>query len=110
MPPHNGRQVLNEDNQKDGSERHRHLPIQAELTKRGPPRASATLHSWKSVIPRYLLLDRGAGFAGDPVVEGVSSEIQVIALRSYLNPFALFRASFVAFITRYHLLLSLVVT
>ena len=48
--------------------------------------------------------------AGVPVVAGPSSGIRVIALRSYLNPFAVLSASLVAFITRYHLLLSLVVT
>jgi hypothetical protein len=38
------------------------------------------------------------------------SGIQVIALRSYLKPFALLSASLLEFITRYHLLLSLLVT
>src|SRR5262245_15744258 len=52
---------------------------------------------------------RGAAGAGVPVVAGASSGIQVIALRSYLNPLALLSASFVEFMTRYHLLLSLVV-
>jgi hypothetical protein len=52
---------------------------------------------------------RGAGGAGVPVVAGASSGVQVIALRSYLNPLALLSASFVEFMTRYHLLLSLVV-
>jgi len=52
---------------------------------------------------------RGAAGAGVPVVAGASSGIQVIALRSYLNPLALLSASFVVFIMRYHLLLSLVV-
>src|SRR3954466_1167716 len=46
----------------------------------------------------YLLGRR----AGVPVVAGASSGIQVIASRSYLNPFAAFSASFVEFITRYH--------
>src|SRR6266436_3516573 len=55
------------------------------------------------------LSERGAGAVCVPVVAGASSGIQVIALRSYLNPFALFSASLVEFITRYHLLLSLVV-
>ena len=40
---------------------------------------------------------RGVGL---PVVAGASSAIQVVALRSYLRPFAAFRASLVAFITR----------
>src|ERR1700716_4357677 len=53
--------------------------------------------------------ERGSGAAGVPVVAGASSGIQVIALRSYLNPFAVFNASLVEFMTRYHLLLSLVV-
>src|SRR6476619_2457769 len=48
--------------------------------------------------------------AGVPVVAGASSGIQVMASRSYLNPLALFRASFVEFMTKYHLLLSLLVT
>src|SRR3954447_6522964 len=52
----------------------------------------------------------GAGAAGVPVVAGASSGVQVIALRSYLNPFAAFSASFVEFMTRYHLLLFLLVT
>ena len=43
---------------------------------------------------------RGGGAAGEPVVAGASSGSQVIALRSYLNPFALLSASFVEFITR----------
>src|SRR5437868_3785566 len=50
-----------------------------------------------------------AGAAGAPVVAEASSGIHVIALRSYLNPFAFFSSSFVVFITRYHLLLSLLV-
>src|SRR3954454_5801650 len=52
----------------------------------------------------------GAGAAGVPVVAGESSGVQVIALRSYLNPFAALSASFVEFMTRYHLLLFLLVT
>jgi cytochrome bd-type quinol oxidase subunit 2 len=51
----------------------------------------------------------GAGAAGVPVVAGESSGVQVIALRSYLNPFAALSASFVEFMTRYHLLLFLLV-
>ena len=38
--------------------------------------------------------------AGVPVVAGVSSGIQVILVRSYLNPLAFFKASLVEFITR----------
>src|SRR5947207_1333870 len=51
----------------------------------------------------------GAG-AGDPVVAADYSGIQVMALRSYLKPLAALSESLVAFITKYHLLLSLVVT
>lgn len=61
------------------------------------------------VLP-YLLIGRCEGVAGEPVVAGASSGTQVIALRSYLKPFAPFKASLVEFMTRYHLLLFLVVT
>src|ERR1700732_1038737 len=56
------------------------------------------------------LFGLGADVLGLPVVAGISSGIHVILVRSYLNPFALFRASLVEFITRYHLLLSLLLT
>jgi len=44
-----------------------------------------------------------------PVVAGALSAIHVMALRSYFKPGAAFIASFVVFITIYHLLLFLVV-
>src|SRR3954452_15686609 len=68
--------------------------------------AGGLRNSESDLHPRYLLGRR----AGVPVVAGASSGIQVIASRSYLNPLAAFSASFVEFITRYHLLLSLLVT
>src|SRR5438128_1216507 len=48
--------------------------------------------------------------AGEPVVAGFSSGTHVVALRSYLKPLALLRASLVEFMTKYHLLLFLFVT
>src|SRR5262245_7181933 len=58
----------------------------------------------------YLLPGLCEGAVGVPVVAGVSSGTHVIALRSYLKPLALLRASLVEFMTRYHLLLFLFVT
>src|SRR6185503_5095934 len=72
----------------------------------GRPPLPAASGAKKAIGERYRLGRR----AGVPVVAGASSGIQVIASRSYLNPFAAFSASFVEFITRYHLLLSLLVT
>src|SRR5262245_48937949 len=60
------------------------------------------------VVDHACIYRRGAGAAGEPVVAGESSGSQVIALRSYLNPFALLSASLVEFITTKYLLLSLV--
>jgi hypothetical protein len=57
----------------------------------------------------FYLFGLNADVLGLPVVAGVSSGIHVMLVRSYLNPFAFFRASLVEFITRYHLLLSFVV-
>src|SRR5207237_469064 len=64
----------------------------------------------RPVAPQRIRpLGRGVGsVAGPPVVAGALSGIQAIALRSYLNPGALLRASFVVFMTAHHLLLSLV--
>src|SRR4051812_36078993 len=73
---------------------------------RRPPELLPAASSY--VGARYRLW-RGAPGAGVPVVAGASSGIQVIALRSYLNPLAVLSASFVEFSTRYHLLLFLVV-
>src|SRR5271165_2956255 len=75
----------------------------AYLTRKekGPPSGGPFL---ESPTRSYLF---GAGRV--PVVAGASSGIQVIALRSYLSPLAFLRASLVEFITRYHLLLFLVV-
>jgi hypothetical protein len=63
-----------------------------------PPKSTPAAQG-KSGIRRYRFW-RGAAGAGVPVVAGASSGIQVIALRSYLNPLALLSASFVEFITR----------
>jgi hypothetical protein len=51
--------------------------------------------TWVRSIDSYRF---GRGGVGLPA--GASSAIQVVALRSYLRPFAAFRASLVAFITR----------
>jgi hypothetical protein len=61
-----------------------------------------------SGIRSYRAFGRGDGVAGVPVVAGAFSEIQVMVVRSYLYPGAFFNASFVVFMTGYHLLLSLV--
>ena len=50
------------------------------------------------------------GAVGAPVVAGAYSGIHFISLRSYLKPLAFLSASFVEFMTRYHLLLFLFVT
>src|SRR5215831_4788704 len=73
--------------------------------QRGPPRPRGGRRS----LP-YLLPGLCVGAVGVPVVAGVSSGTHVIALRSYLKPLALLRASLVEFMTRYHLLLFLFVT
>src|SRR5712691_6424019 len=62
----------------------------------------------KAEDPGYLAFGLGAGFVGPPVVAGAFSGTQAMALRSYLNPGAIFSASLVAFMTGYHLLLPLV--
>jgi hypothetical protein len=56
----------------------------------------------------YRASGRGEGVAGVPVVADAFSGIQVMAVRSYLYPGAFFNASFVVFMTGYHLLLSFV--
>ena len=76
-------------------------------TEEGLPESTAAACG-ESRIRRYRFW-RGPAGAGVPVLAGASSGIHVIALRSYLNPLALLSASFVEFMTRYHLLLSLVV-
>src|SRR5262245_36444124 len=76
--------------------------------EKGPPEPTGGPRSGRLLGARYRFW-RGAAGAGVPVVAGASSGIQVIALRSYLNPLALLSASFVEFMTKYHLLLSLVV-
>src|ERR1700730_6860550 len=53
-------------------------------------------------------LEAAMAACGVPVVAAAFSGIHVIAVRSYLYPGAFFNASFVVFITGYHLLLSLV--
>ena len=58
-----------------------------------------------SPIPKGPALQR----APAPVVVGAFSGIHVMALRSYFKPGAAFIASFVVFITIYHLLLFLLV-
>jgi hypothetical protein len=61
-------------------------------------------HQGRIDLP-YLAFGRGDGV---PVVAGGLSGVQVMAVRSYLKPGALFNASFVALTTGYHLLLSFV--
>src|SRR5262249_3274542 len=56
---------------------------------------------------RIVVGQRATGLC--PVVAGVLSGVQTIAVRSYLYPGAFFSASLVVFMTRYHLLLLLVV-
>jgi len=76
--------------------------ISQEEIARRPPRSSAVGAARTSV--GYRLPGFGALV---PVVE-LSSGTHVIALRSYLNPLAFLSASLLVFITKYHLLLSLV--
>jgi len=62
----------------------------------------------KGGIDPHVHSGRAEGIAGVPVVAGAFSGIHVIAVWSYLYPGAFFNASFVVFMTGYHLLLSLV--
>src|SRR5262249_38607870 len=77
--------------------------------RKGPPAPRRRPFEARKDRGPYLLLDRGAGLAGEPVVAGASSGIHVIALRSYLKPLAFLSRSLVAFMTRSPLLLFLFV-
>jgi len=76
--------------------------------QREPPKETSAALA-KEINDFFYLFGLGADVLGLPVVAEVSSGIHVMLVRSYLNPFAFFRASLVEFITRYHLLLSFVV-
>jgi hypothetical protein len=69
-----------------------------------------TRRPWKEAgnASFYRALGCGEGVLGVPVVAGAFSSVHVMALRSYLCPGAFFNASFVVFMTGYHLLLSFV--
>src|SRR5258707_11487716 len=75
----------------------------------GPAQAMAENLGARTIrsVTRFSKTCDSSGFSSQgPAYSG----IQVIALRSYLKPFALLSASLLEFITRYHLLLSLLVT
>ena len=79
-------------------------PIAASIGGHANPRCGGagkagprSADRWSDSIDSYRF---GFCRGGLPVVAGASSGTQVIALRSYLKPFAAFSASLVAFITR----------